>query len=41
MRDYAQMLGIELIVIDSKTEVNELRKELRWNEAYYTLKQRR
>ncbi len=35
MRDFAELAGIELIVIDGKTELPQLEKELRWNEAYY------
>ncbi|RYG25359.1 L-arabinose isomerase [bacterium] len=37
MRDFAEIAGIELIVIDAKTDLEELRKELRWNDAYWHL----
>lgn len=37
MRDFAEIAGIELIVIDGKTDLEELRKELRWNDAYWHL----
>jgi L-arabinose isomerase len=37
MRDFAEMAGVELIVIDGKTDLEELRKELRWNDAYWHL----
>jgi L-arabinose isomerase len=35
MRDFAEMADVEFLVIDGATEVNEFKKELRWNEAYY------
>jgi L-arabinose isomerase len=35
MRDFAEMAGIECLVIDEGTDVSEFKKELRWNEAYY------
>ena len=31
------MAGIEFVLIDSETRLRELKKELRWNEAYYHL----
>jgi len=31
------MAGIELVLIDESTSVRQLKKELRWNEAYYHL----
>ena len=37
MRDWAEMAGIECLVIDAKTDPNELRKEIRWNEIGYKL----
>ncbi|MET0300706.1 MAG: L-arabinose isomerase [Flavitalea sp.] len=37
MRDFADMAGIECVVIDKDTNINNFRNELRWNEAYYTL----
>jgi L-arabinose isomerase len=33
--DLAEIAQIELVVIDERTRVGDLRKELRWNEAYY------
>ncbi len=33
--DFAEMFGIELSVIDAKTELRQFKNELRWNEAYY------
>jgi L-arabinose isomerase len=37
LEDYAEMAGIELVLIDEATSVRQLKKELRWNEAYYHL----
>jgi L-arabinose isomerase len=37
MRDWAEMAGIECLVIDAKTDPNDLRKEIRWNEIGYKL----
>src|SRR5512140_262263 len=35
LEDYAEMAGIEFVLIDRGTSIRELKKELRWNEAYY------
>ena len=35
LEDYAEMAGIELVLIDEATTIRQLKKELRWNEAYY------
>ncbi len=35
LRDYAEMAGIEFLLIDTRTDPEELRKEIRWNEAAY------
>jgi L-arabinose isomerase len=35
LEDYAEMAGLELVLIDGATSIRELKKELRWNEAYY------
>ncbi len=32
---FAAMFGIELVVIDAKTDIRSLKNELRWNEMYY------
>jgi L-arabinose isomerase len=37
LEDYAEMAGIELVLIDETTSLRELKKELRWNETYYLL----
>jgi L-arabinose isomerase len=34
--DFAEMTGIELVVVDADTEPYRLAKELRWNQAYYS-----
>jgi L-arabinose isomerase len=35
--DYAEMAGVEVVLIDDSTTIRALKKELRWNEAYYHL----
>jgi L-arabinose isomerase len=35
--DFAEMAGIELVAIDETTSVAGIKKELRWNQAYYQL----
>lgn len=35
--DFADMFGIELTVIDAKTDLRTFKNELRWNETYYKL----
>jgi L-arabinose isomerase len=37
LRDFAEIAGVELVLIDAGTRLAELEKELRWNEAYYHL----
>jgi L-arabinose isomerase len=37
LRDFAEMTRTELVVIDGGTRIPELKKELRWNQAYYRL----
>ena len=37
MRDWAEMAGIEFLLIDAKTDPEQLRKEIRWNEIGYRL----
>jgi L-arabinose isomerase len=37
LEDFAEMAGIELVVIDDETRIQEFKKELRWNEMYYML----
>jgi L-arabinose isomerase len=35
--DLAAMTGLELVVIDDRTDTRELTQQLRWNEAYHRL----
>jgi L-arabinose isomerase len=35
LRDFAEIAGIELVLIDGATRLAELEKELRWNEVYF------
>ena len=37
MEDFAEMAGIEFLLIDSDTKISEFKKELRWNDMYYHL----
>jgi len=37
LRDWAEMAGIEFLLIDASTDPEDLRKEIRWNEAAYRL----
>ncbi|MEO3872980.1 L-arabinose isomerase [Nonomuraea sp. B12E4] len=39
LHDLAEMLGVELVVIDAGTTTERFAKELRWNQAYYRLAQ--
>lgn len=35
LEDFAQMMGVEYVLIDEKCDLTEFKKELRWNEIYY------
>jgi L-arabinose isomerase len=37
LENFADMAGIECILIDKETRLSQLKKELRWNEVYYHL----
>ena len=37
LEDFAEMAGIEFLLIDDSTTIREFKKELRWNELYYGL----
>jgi len=37
LRDFADMAGVEFVLIDEQTRLAEIQKELRWNEAYYLM----
>jgi len=35
VKDFARMAGIELLVIDANTGLEDFEKQIRWNAAYY------
>jgi len=35
LRDFADMAGIEFLLIDENTHIDNFKKELRWNDLYY------
>lgn len=35
LRDFAEIAGIEVVVIDADTKIHDFRNELRWNDAIY------
>jgi L-arabinose isomerase len=35
MEDFAEMLGLEFVIIDADTNIREFKKELRFNDVYY------
>jgi L-arabinose isomerase len=37
IEDFADMAGVELVVIDADTRLRQFKQELRWNEVYYGL----
>jgi L-arabinose isomerase len=37
MQDFAEMADIECLVIDDATEIQEFKKEIRFNHMYYSL----
>jgi L-arabinose isomerase len=37
LEDFAEIAGLEFLVIDNETELPEFKKELRWNDLYYHL----
>jgi L-arabinose isomerase len=37
LEDFAEIAGIEFLLIDGKTSLAQFKKELRWNHAYYHL----
>ena len=38
LRDFAEMAGVEFLLIDENTRVDEFKDKLRWNDLYYHLK---
>jgi len=39
LEDFAEMLDIELVVIEQDTDLRRFRQELRWNDSYYKMRQ--
>jgi len=37
LEDFADMAGIEMVLIGKDTKIRELKNEIRWNEVYYQL----
>ncbi len=37
LEDFADMAGLEFVLIGSDTRLSEFKRELRWNEMYYHL----
>ncbi len=37
LEDFAEMAGIEFLLIDDATKIRDFKKELRWNDLYYLL----
>jgi len=37
LEDFAEIAGLEYLLIGEGTRVDEFKKELRWNEMYYAL----
>jgi L-arabinose isomerase len=37
LEDFAEIAGVEFLVIGKETNLSEFRKELRWNDTYYAL----
>ena len=35
LADFAEMAGIEYVIIDKDTKLHQLKKELQWSEVYY------
>jgi len=40
LRDWAEMAGAEFLLIDARTDPEELRKEIRWNDLAWDLARR-
>jgi L-arabinose isomerase len=36
LQDFSEMAGIEMLLIDKSTCLNDFKKELRWNDVYYS-----
>ena len=40
LEDFAEMAGIEYLLIDNDTTVRDFKQEIRWNDMYYRLNSR-
>lgn len=38
LQDWAEITGVELVEIDKGTKIQDFKKELRWNDLYYSLR---
>ncbi|MGD9159790.1 MAG: L-arabinose isomerase [Desulfobacteraceae bacterium] len=38
LTDFCEMCGIEMVLINDKTDISSFKNELKWNDLYYTLK---
>jgi L-arabinose isomerase len=38
IEDFSEIAGLELLKIDNRTTVSQVKNEIKWNEAYYNLK---
>ena len=38
LEDFAEIAGLELVVVGADTKVRDLKQQLRWNEVYYGLR---
>jgi L-arabinose isomerase len=38
IRDFCEMLGIELVTIDGESDIPSIKERLRWNDLYYRLR---
>ena len=37
LEDFADMAGIEFLLIDADTKLRQFKQEMRWNQAYWRL----
>jgi L-arabinose isomerase len=40
LEDYAEMAGMEFLLIDEETRLSQFKKEIRWNDQYYAFEHR-
>jgi L-arabinose isomerase len=41
LEDFADIAGVEFLLIDNNTRLTDFKKEMRWNEMYYRFEQPR